>query len=168
MVAIAVFALAVNANGQQCNPGDSHECTIVGFPIGIDINGSGDTMCADFQITFTCNAIPCDVSIIGTVTFYECGSGAGAITYQFSGSGIYSSTGGYTWSFNIDLGSGWVPITTTSPFVILTGAGSTGTITCNLGSILMGNGIPGAPNLPNQTHFHGCLTSPLPGGFGCP
>jgi len=172
--AIAVFAVAVNANGQPpcSSTGTPVSCLITGFPIGMDPISGGE-MCADFHITFICDPTTCNIIITDSITLYECGVplaglilGQNYLTYQFDGIGTYSSTGVRNWSFSL---MGWWPIGNPWPtFTIITASGSE--ITCDLEAIV--RGVPpgvmpsfpgGHPSLANDPAFQACLA-----GLGCP
>jgi len=145
VVAITIVIMVVStisAKGQCSNAGTSVACNVTNFWIGTTANGD---MCADFNITLTCNA-NCRVSVSGTVTFYECGNftAATAVTYPFRGNDY-----GWYWDFYIDFGGGnWVlipfnysiPPTPSPSTPIVTIRGQNGPITCDLARIGL---IPG-------------------------
>jgi len=108
---VVMIVSTISAKGQPpCsnnNTGASVTCNVTNFWIGTDPNGNGN-MCADFNITFTCNP-NCVVTVNGSVTFYECGTGAGAVTvtYPFRGT---ENLSGVWWDFFINFRGTWIPI----------------------------------------------------------
>ena len=161
IVAIAALSFTTYAQPPCSNAGASMPCSVVRFPIGMDANGG--EMCADFNIIFICD-VNCNITIdeSSTITFYECSTKAGALTFPFGGTGTYTA-GVHIWSFDIDFVN---PIANPWPEIEIIDANGN-PIQCDLSAIMLGipliNNMPsfqgGHPNLENTPDFQSCLSS---------